>query len=74
MISFPTWCMLACGPAGELNHNIVHDVPDALGTVGHADITWGDGRLVLLARYPDVAVQLLLRRLRPGLGLLERFL
>lgn len=60
--------------AGNLNHNIVHDVADALGAVGHADVTRGDGRLVLLAGHPDVAVQLLVRGLRPGLGLLQRFL
>lgn len=58
----------------KLHHHVVHDVPDALGAVGHADVGRGDGRLVLLARYPDVAVQLLVRGQRPGLGLLERFL
>lgn len=58
----------------DLDDDIVHDVPDALGAVGHADVGRGDGRLVLLAGYPDVAVQLVVRRLRPGLGLLQRFL
>ena len=57
-----------------LHHHVAHDVPDALGAVGQADESGDHGLLVVFARNPDVAVELLFGRHRTSLRSLERLL